>query len=129
MTSKILVVDDNPVALDSMEGILKREGYDLFFASNGKEALKEAEKVKPDLILLDVMMPGMDGFEVCRIIRKTPVLSEVPVVLVTALDDLDSLLEGIEAGADDFISKPYNIAELRTRVKTITKFKPLPPAP
>ncbi len=119
--STILVVDDNPVALDSMEGILKGQGYNLFFSSNGPEALKIATDMRPDLILLDIMMPGMDGFEVCRRIRKDPVLSEVPIVMVTALDDLDSLIEGIAAGADDFISKPYNIAELRIRVKTITK--------
>ena len=75
----------------------------------------------PDLILLDVMMPGMDGFEVCRSLRADPLLAEVPVVMVTALDDRDSRLQGIEAGADDFVSKPFDRVELRARVRTIAR--------
>jgi signal transduction histidine kinase len=79
------------------------------------------ETLRPDLILLDVMMPGMDGFEVCRRIRAAPALAEVPIILLTALDDRDSLLKGIEAGADDFLSKPADRREIRARVRTITR--------
>lgn len=121
MEPVILIVDDEPSARDTLRGILFGRGYDLVFADNGMEALKKAKEVKPDLILLDIMMPDMDGFEVCRRLRKDANLSEVPVIMITALDDQDSYIEGIEAGADDFISKPYNRMKLRSRIKTITR--------
>jgi two-component system cell cycle response regulator len=120
-TSTILIVDDEPSARKTLQGILFREGYDLFFANNGEEGLAKAAELTPDLILLDVMMPGMDGFEVCRRLRADPLLAEVPVIMVTALDDRDSRLQGIKAGADDFVSKPFDVAELRARVQTITR--------
>ncbi len=120
-TSTILIVDDEPNAHVMLEALLCREGYNLNFASNGFEALQKASELTPDLILLDVMMPGMDGFEVCRRLRIDPLLAEVPVIMVTALDDRNSRLQGIEAGADDFLSKPFNSVELRARVRTITR--------
>jgi len=120
-TSTILIVDDEPSARDTLEGLLFREDYELAFASSGPEALKRAAELTPDVILLDVMMPGMDGFEVCKRLRADPLVAQVPVILVTALDDRDSRLRGIEAGADDFVSKPYDRAELRARVRTITQ--------
>ena len=119
--STVLIVDDEPVGRDTLEALLFNQGYHLAFASNGVEALAKTAELTPDLVLLDVMMPGMDGFEVCRRLRADPVLAEVPVVLVTALDDSDSRLRGIKAGADDFVTKPYNRAELRARVRTITR--------
>jgi len=119
--STILIVDDEPVGRDTLEALLTNQGYRLCFASDGYEALSVAADVRPDLILLDVMMPGMDGFEVCRRLRADASLAEVPVVMVTALDDQDSCLRGIEAGADDFITKPFNRAELRARARTITR--------
>ncbi len=119
--SKILIVDDNPAARDTLEGLLTHETYDLIFAANGSEALAKAATLTPDLILLDVMMPTMDGFEVCRILRTYPQLAEVPIILVTALDDRDSRIQGLQAGADDFISKPFDSTELRARVQTITR--------
>jgi signal transduction histidine kinase len=119
--SKILIVDDEPSARDTVEALLLKEDYQLEFAKDGYEALKIAESVQPDLILLDVMMPGMNGFEVCRRIRTTPTLAEVPIIMVTALDDRSSLLLGIEAGADDFLSKPIDRQELRLRVRTIIR--------
>lgn len=119
--SKILIVDDEPSARDTVEALLLKEDYQLEFAKDGYEALKIAETVQPDLILLDVMMPGMNGFEVCRRIRATPTLAEVPIIMVTALDDRSSLLLGIEAGADDFLSKPIDRQELRLRVRTIIR--------
>ncbi len=121
VSSSILIVDDSPPGRQVLEELLFGQGYDLAFAGDGPEALRQAAAITPDLILLDVMMPGMDGFEVCRRLRSDPHLAEVPVVMVTALDDGASRLLGLEAGADDFISKPFNRAELRARVKTITR--------
>lgn len=117
--SSILIVDDEPVIRDILEALLL--GYQLFFATNGPEALRIAAECSPDIILLDVMMPDMDGFTVCQKLRANPQLADVPIVLVTALDDRDSRLRGIEAGADDFLSKPFDRAELRARVQTITR--------
>lgn len=119
--STVLIVDDSESARETLHTILDGLGYDLFTAQNGKEALEMAAAIRPDLILLDVMMPGMDGFEVCRRIRATPPLAEVPIVILTALDNSASLLQGIEAGADDFLTKPVDRHELRARVRTITR--------
>ncbi|HZD10918.1 MAG TPA: response regulator, partial [Candidatus Binatia bacterium] len=119
--STILIVDDQKVMRETIGMLLSREEYDLEFAASGTEALEVASKALPDVILLDVMMPGMNGFEVCRRLRKHPVLGEVPIVMVTALNDRKSWMEGIEAGADDFVFKPFDTAELRTRVENITR--------
>ena len=119
--SKILIVDDQQRGREALEELLLAPEYEFAFAGDGAEALRQAAHLLPDLILLDVMMPGMDGFEVCRRLRATPRLAEVPVLIITALDDQQSLLQGFAAGADDFISKPFNRIELRARVKTITR--------
>jgi DNA-binding response OmpR family regulator len=119
--STILIVDDQPSARKVLQGLLAKQGYTLAFAESGQEALSKAIEVVPDLILLDVMMPDMDGFEVCKRLRADQALAEVPVVMVTALDDQDSRLMGLEAGADDFISKPFNHVELQARVQSITR--------
>jgi DNA-binding response OmpR family regulator len=118
--SIVLIVDDQLTMRESLNSLLSNQGYDLAFASNGKEALTQAAKLIPDIILLDVMMPDIDGFEVCQRMRADPTLAKVPIIMVTALDDRQSRLQGIKAGADDFISKPYNTLELRARVRTIT---------
>ena len=117
----LLIVDDDPTGREAIRSVLMNQDMDLYFATNGLEALQMASQLQPDLILLDVMMPEMDGFEVCRRLRADPLLAEVPVVMVTTLDDRESRLEGIQAGADDFISKPIDRAELRVRVRTITR--------
>ncbi|MDM8530617.1 response regulator [Anaerolineales bacterium HSG25] len=119
--STILVVDDETVAHKILNGLLVNEGYHLIFAHSGQEALTKASLILPDLVLLDVMMPGMDGFAVCRALRNDSVLAEVPIVMITSLDDRRSRLKGIEAGADDFINKPVDKVELRLRVKSITR--------
>lgn len=119
--STILIVDDEPSGRKTLEGLLYGQDYQLAFASSGIEAQAQATLLIPDLILLDVMMPGLDGFEVCRRLRADPQMAEVPIILVTALDDRDARLQGIEAGADDFISKPFDRVELRARVRTITR--------
>ncbi len=117
----VLIVDDLPLGRMALEGLLTGQGYRLEFASDGMQALQQAATLFPDLVLLDVMMPFMDGYEVCRRLRADSLLAEVPVVLVTALDDRESRMQGIEAGADDFITKPFDRAELRARVRTITR--------
>jgi response regulator RpfG family c-di-GMP phosphodiesterase len=120
-TSTILIVDDNPTGRIALEALLLREGYHLEAAESGPEALEKVVQLQPDLMLLDVMMPDMDGFEVCQHVRANPDLAELPILMVTALNDDESRMQGIEAGADDFISKPYSAAELRARVRTITR--------
>ena len=117
----ILIVDDQLTGRETLAALLGNQGYQLAFARDGAEALEQAMFLSPDLILLDVMMPGMDGFEVCRRIRATPEITDVSVIIVTALDDRDSRLQGIEAGADDYITKPFDRVELRARVRMITR--------
>ncbi|RPJ22357.1 MAG: response regulator [Chloroflexi bacterium] len=119
--STILIVDDDPTARETLVAMLEGESYDLQLAKDGFQALRMLEQLQPDLILLDVMMPGMDGFEVCRRIRSTPQIAEVPIIILTALDDRDSLLKGIESGADDFLTKPADRGELTARVRTILR--------
>ncbi|MCB9080041.1 MAG: response regulator [Anaerolineaceae bacterium] len=120
-TSTILIVDDQESSRQVLRGLLLNEGYNLAFAANGEEALSQAAELLPDLILLDIMMPGMNGFEVCQKLRLDPQLSEILIIMVTALDDKRSRLRGIEVGADDFVNKPVDAAELKARVKTITR--------
>ena len=117
----ILVVDDAPMGRELLSGLLEQGGFAVRTASSGREALDMAAANAPDLVLLDVMMPGMDGYEVCRRMRRDPALAQVPVIMVTALDDRESRLKGIEAGADDFLTKPFDEAELSARVRTITR--------
>jgi signal transduction histidine kinase len=121
MQSKILIVDDDPIGITTLESILDGQGHQIISAQNGPAALQMADEFMPDLILLDVMMPGMNGFEVCRRLRLSPKLAEVPIIILTALDDRASRLQGIEAGADDFLTKPADRQELRLRVRTILR--------
>jgi putative two-component system response regulator len=120
-TSTILIVDDDPAGRHTLESILEGQDYHLEMAENGLQALEKAIKFLPDVILLDVMMPGMDGFEVCQRIRNNPLLAEIPIIMLTALDDRKSLLDGLESGADDYITKPYDRHELRARLIGITR--------
>ena len=120
-SNTILIVDDNVGARRSIEALLANGRYHLLLASSGLEALEMAQAHHPDLILLDVMMPGMNGFEVCQAIREDPRLSEIPIIMITALDDDESMIRGIDVGADDFLSKPINKIELRSRVRGILR--------
>jgi len=117
----ILIVDDTEANREMLRELLDVQDYQLVEAADGPAALQLAAEIPPDLVLLDVMMPGMNGYEVCRRLRADARLAEVPVILITALDDQASRISGIEAGADDFITKPFNRAELRARVRTITR--------
>lgn len=123
MTSKsrVLIVDDDPSARQTLENLLVAEGYALHFAETGKQALAQAPEWQPDVILCDVMMPEMDGFEFCRRVRADGNLQPVPIILITALDDRQSRLTGFEVGADDFLTKPFDSFELRLRLRTITR--------
>ncbi len=117
----ILVVDDQDAGRFTLESLLATQGYRVLPASNGPEALAIASADPPDIILLDIMMPGMDGFEVCRRLRANPITAEIPVIFVTALDDQESMLKGLDVGADDFISKPFSKVRLRAQLQTITR--------
>ena len=114
MSSRILVVDDD-VALAEMIGIvLQNEGYDVFFCADGSAALAQFQEHNPDLVLLDVMLPGMDGFDVCRAIRR---VSDAPIVMLTARSDTSDVVPGLEAGAEDYVPKPFKPKELVARVR------------
>jgi putative two-component system response regulator len=121
MRITILIVDDEPAGRETLESILEPEGYYLVLAENGYQAIEQAKAVLPDVILLDVMMPGINGFEVCERIREDKVLAEIPIIILTALDDHKSMLRALESGADDFISKPFDRHELRARLVGILR--------
>lgn len=118
---KICIADDEPRGRQLLQDLLAPEGYQLVHACDGEEAIATVLLEQPDLVILDVMMPGLNGFEVCRRIRSHEQVRQVPVMLLTALDDRRSRLQGLEAGADDFLTKPVDSVELRTRVRTITR--------
>lgn len=120
-TPTILVADDELTAQKLIAGILRSQGYHILFARDGVEALAQAGMYVPDLILLDMMMPNMDGLETCRRLRADPLLAEVPILMITAYDDREVRLDGIDAGADDFIVKPFDRDELRLRIRTILR--------
>ena len=121
--SKILIVDDEPFNVDYLEQELEDLGYDTVSAGNGQEALEKVATEAPDLILLDIMMPIMDGFTVCRILKGNDDTRLLPIVIMTALDGIDDRIKGIEAGADDFLTKPVNQRELVARIQTALKLK------
>ena len=122
---EILLVDDDPLNLKYLEGLLQPIGYSTHRSKNGSEAIYIINNMEIDLVLLDVMMPDMDGFEVCRKIKTNEDTRMIPVILITALDDTETKIRGIDAGADDFISKPPNKAELLARVKSLLRLKRL----
>ena len=123
MTARVLIVDDMLANLKLLEGRLVAEYFEVRTANNGAAALELCERDLPDVILLDVMMPGMDGFEVCRRLKSDVRTQDIPVVMVTALDSQSDLLKGLEAGADDFLTKPVDELALITRVKNLARLK------
>ncbi|MFQ5637118.1 MAG: diguanylate cyclase [bacterium] len=122
-SKKILVVDDVPVNVHLLTTYLSSEGYNIISAKDGEEAIEQVQNSHPDLVLLDVMMPKLNGFEVCRIIKKDKKTSFIPVIMVTALNELEYKVKGMEAGADDFIAKPFNKLELLVRVRSLLRIK------
>lgn len=125
MTGLVLVVDDVPANVKLLEAKLSGEYYDVITAKDGYEAIQQTKARKPDLILLDVMMPGIDGFETCRQMKEDPEISHIPVVMVTALSEPSDRVQGLEAGADDFITKPINDTALFARVRSLVRIKVL----
>ena len=119
---KILAVDDTPANIKILDAVLTPRGYTLVSASSGQEALEKVAEEMPDLVLLDIVMPGMDGYEVCRRLREQPATRLLPVVMITASGEQERV-KAIEAGADDFIQKPFNQAELLARVKSLLRVK------
>jgi two-component system cell cycle response regulator len=124
-TARILVVDDVPDNVEILEARLSSRGYQVQTATNGEEALARVKDGSPHLILLDVMMPGMDGHEVARRVKDDDALPFIPIILVTALSEADDVVQGLESGADDYISKPYNFRELEARVRAMLRIKRL----
>ncbi len=123
MSARVLVVDDILPNVKLLEAKLSSEYYDVLTATSGLEALEKVKNDAPDIVLLDVMMPGMDGFEVCHKIKSNPAYAHIPVVMVTALTDATDRVKGLEAGADDFLSKPLNDTALMARVRSLVRLK------
>src|SRR5512144_383903 len=122
-TSTVLIIDDEHIARAGLEALLAGEGYRLEFATNGQEGLAMAAELVPDVILLDIMMPDMDGYEVCRRLRDTPKLRAIPIIIISALSDKESLVRGLDAGGDEFLSKPVTGLELRARVRSMLRIR------
>src|SRR6266850_4713749 len=123
MSARVLVVDDVEANVKLLEAKLSSEYFDVLLAYNGRSALQIADSELPDVILLDVMMPLMDGFEVCRRLKGNPRTADVPVVMVTALSDVADRLRGLESGADEFLTKPVNDTALFARVRSLVRLK------
>ncbi len=122
--SKILIVDDNLQNLELLEAYLEEmENITTFSATNGEECLRMIAANPPDLILLDVMMPRMSGFEVCKKLKNDPVTRDIPIIMVTALHEMGDIERGVEVGTNDFITKPVNRVDLLTRVKTLLRVR------
>ena len=123
--SRILVVDDNAQNLELIVAYLETLGCGISTAADGLEAIEKVSQENPDLILLDIMMPRMSGFEVCRKLKSNPETRDIPIIMVTALHELGDIERGVESGTDDFITKPVNRLELLTRVKSLLRVRHL----
>jgi class 3 adenylate cyclase len=118
MTERILVVDDAPENIQAISTILREQGYQVLAATDGQRALDVLAKVRPDLLLLDVIMPGMDGYEVCRRIKASPELAEIPIIFLTGKTETEDIVHGFQVGAVDYVGKPFNAHELLARART-----------
>lgn len=116
---RVLIVDDDPAALRMIEYIFDRADYEVYLAATGPEALSKAGEAKPDLVILDVMMPDVTGLEVCQRLRAQPALARLPIIMLSAKDQLEDKVNGFEAGADDYVSKPVDPQELLARAKAL----------
>src|SRR6187549_2654818 len=118
---RILIADDTAASLSLLSHVLEKEGHESFAGSNAVDALRIAAKANPDLILLDVMMPGHDGYYVCRELKAEPATREIPVIFITSRNETESILKGFRVGAVDYIHKPFHAEEVVTRVATHLK--------
>lgn len=121
VSGTILIVDDNAMNRDMLSRRLEREGYDILCASNGREGLDAVVNSDIDLVLLDILMPDMDGYQVLRELKKDPVTARLPVIMLTAVNDVDSVKRCIELGADDYLIKPFNSILLRSRIEAVIR--------
>jgi len=121
--SRILVVDDNPPNAELLEAYLKDSPWEIDLAFSGTQALEKVASFEPDIVLLDVMMPDISGFDVCRKLKGDPHTRDIPVIMVTALTDVEDVEKAVEAGTDDFLSKPVNRLEILTRVKSLLRLR------
>ncbi|TGC09683.1 response regulator transcription factor [Methanolobus halotolerans] len=118
---KLLIVDEEIDALTALKVALEAEGYNVIVALDGFEGIEKARTENPDIILLDIMMPGMDGFEVCKRLKSDPSSEHIPVIMLTAKGETADKVEGLELGADDYVTKPFNLKELKARIKTVLR--------
>lgn len=121
MQQTLLVVDDDDLVALAVQRALKKFGYHVLVANSGRDGIQTARRYRPDLILLDVIMPGLTGYQVCREIRSDPLLQETPILFLTAKAEDDDKIEGLMAGADDYLTKPFNMEELHLRVRAILR--------
>src|SRR5215471_12023327 len=118
MASRILLIEDAPANIQAVTAIIKDEGHQVSVATSGQQALELLGRVRPDLILLDVMMPGIDGFETCKRIKASTAWREIPIIFLTAKTETEDIVRGFEAGAVDYVAKPFNPPELIARMRT-----------
>ena len=124
-SSRILIADDNMPNCELLDAYLSGEGYEVFMAHDGQETLDMVEKCQPDLILLDIMMPKLSGYEVCETLRKDENHSCIPILMVTALNESGDMEKAVNAGCDDFLTKPVNQIELKTRIRSLLRVRHL----
>lgn len=121
--AKILVVDDDPNVRKLLQATLRVQGHDVVLASNGEEGIAAVSECRPDLILLDIMMPGMSGVELCRFLRSWGREDFIPIIMLTARADTESIVEGLDSGADEYLTKPFDSQELMARVRSMLRLK------
>ena len=122
MASKIIVIEDDPLILKLISQTLQREGYEVVTATDGSEGLRKVRETHPHLVVLDISLPGLDGYQVCHHIRSTHETSKLPVIMVTAMSRPSDQRRGFETGADDYLSKPFVLSELITRIQSLLFF-------
>jgi two-component system alkaline phosphatase synthesis response regulator PhoP len=118
---KVLIIDDEMDTLLPLKRSLEIENYIVVEALNGQEALKKVKKEIPDIIILDLMLPGMDGYEVCSILKNDALTKNIPIIMLTARDNVTDRVKGLESGADDYVAKPYNLHEVKARIKSVLR--------
>ncbi|VVB90002.1 Chemotaxis protein CheY [uncultured archaeon] len=118
---KILIVDDEMATLLPLKRSLEAEDYIVIEACDGYEAIKKSKTEMPELIILDLMLPGMDGIEVCGQLRKNALTEKIPIIMLTARDEINNKVKGLEIGADDYVTKPFNLNELKARIKSVLR--------